>query len=60
MGAHIREFRKVTAAVPCSREPPVGLAERPSSPGVREVWMSGWMLLWGALLQRAVVQSGTE
>lgn len=32
MGAHIKEFKKVTAAVPCSGKPCVGLAVRSQQP----------------------------
>lgn len=58
MGAHIREFRKVTAAASCSREPCVGLAGRSWQPrGGRSVAERLDAALGGALLQRAVVRS---
>ena len=57
MGTHIRECRKVTAAVPRSGEPYVGLAGRSRQPkGGKSVAERLDAALERALLQRAVVQ----
>lgn len=43
--AHIKEFRKVSTAVPISGQACVRLAGRSCQPG--RVWLRGWMLLSG-------------
>lgn len=49
MGTHIRDFRKVTPAVPNSRQAHVRLAGRSCQP--KGVWLRSWMLLfWGVLI----------
>lgn len=55
MSSHIREFRKVTAAVPCSEVPHAGQPK-----GGRSVAERLDAALWGALLQRAVGPSVAE
>lgn len=50
MGAHIREFRKVTTAVPNSGQAHMRLAGRSCQP--KGMWLRGWLLLsWGVLLR---------
>lgn len=59
MGAHIGEFRKVTAAVPLSGEPRAGLAGGSRQPkGGRSVAERlGGMLLWGELYSGGLLYS---
>lgn len=59
MGAHIREFRKVSAAVPNSGQAHVRLAGRCCQP--KGVWLRAWMLLfWGALLRGLLYNPSQE